>query len=61
MKKYCTKETVFLSEEYSGKIYKYQWKMNFFERKPPLKKVLKNPFKWQKFLKDKVIKNKPNY
>lgn len=25
-----------------------------------MKKVLKNPFEWQKFLKEQVIKNKPD-
>ena len=60
MKNYCSKETRFISEEYSGRIYKHQWKMDFLERKPQLKKVLKNPFEWQKFLKDKVIKISPD-
>lgn len=44
MKNYCSKETTFISEEYSGKIYKHQWQINFLERKPQLKKVLNNPF-----------------
>lgn len=34
MKKYCEKDTVFISEEYSGKITKHQWNLNFIERKP---------------------------
>ena len=37
MKNYCSKETIFLSEEYSGKIYKYRWKIDFLDRKPQLK------------------------
>lgn len=54
MKNYCSKEIRFISEEYSGRIYKHKWKMDFLERKPQLKKVLKNPFEWQKFLKTKL-------
>lgn len=60
MKNYCSKETRFISEEYSGRIYKHQWQMNFLERKPKLKKVLENPFEWQKFLKEQVIEMKPD-
>ena len=44
MKGYCSKETNFISERYSGKIYKHQWQMDFLERKPQLKEVLNNPF-----------------
>lgn len=40
MKDYCTKETEFILPEYSGKIYKHEWDMNFLDRKPRLKKVL---------------------
>ena len=54
MKNYCSKETIFLSEEYSGKIYKYRWKMDFLDRKPQLKEVLDNPYKWQKFFKEEI-------
>jgi hypothetical protein len=60
MKNYCSKETPFISEEYSGKIYKHQWQMDFLERKPQLKKVLKDPFEWQKFLKEQIIEKKPD-
>ena len=60
MKKYCLKESVFISEEYSGKIYKHQWQMDFLERKPQLKKVLKNPFEWQNFLKEKILSKTPD-
>ena len=38
MKEYCTKETEFILPEYSGKIYKHEWDMNFFDRKPRLKR-----------------------
>ena len=60
MKNYCSKKTIFVSEEYSGKIYKHQWQMDFLERKPQLKKVLKDPFEWQKFLKEQVIEKNPD-
>ena len=60
MKNYCLKESRFISEEYSGKIYKHQWEMDFLERKPQLKKVLKDPFEWQKFLKEQVIEKNPD-
>jgi len=40
MKDYCSKETSFISERYSGKIYKHQWQMDFLERKPQLKELL---------------------
>lgn len=32
MRKYCNKETTYISEEYSGKIYKQQWKLSFLEQ-----------------------------
>ena len=60
MKNYCLKKSVFISEEYSGKIYKHQWEMDFLERKPQLKKVLKNPFEWQKFLKEEILLKNPD-
>lgn len=60
MKNYCLKESRFISEEYSGKIYKHQWEMDFLERKPQLKKVLKESFEWQKFLKEQVIEKNPD-
>ena len=55
MKNYCSKETNFISEKYSGKIYKHQWEMDFLERKPQLKEVLNNPFIWQKFIKEEIL------
>lgn len=60
MKNYCSKETHFISEKYSGKIYKHQWQMDFLERKPQLKEVLNTPFAWQKFLKEQVINGDPD-
>ena len=60
MKNYCLKKSVFICEEYSGKIYKHQWEIDFLERKPQLKKVLENPFEWQKFLKEEVISKSPD-
>ena len=59
MKNYCSKETNFVSEEYSGKIYKHQWQMDFLERKPQLKKVLNNPFIWQKFIRNEILNKSP--
>ena len=44
MKKYCTKDSDFISVEYSGKIYKHEWEIDFLDRKPILRKVLQNPF-----------------
>ena len=60
MKNYCSKETNFISEQYSGKIYKHQWQMDFLERKPQLKKVLDKPFLWQEFLNKKIINLEPD-
>ena len=42
MKDYCTKESKFISEEYSGKIYKHEWDMNFLNHKSKLKEVLES-------------------
>ena len=60
MKKYCTKDSEFLSEEYSGKIFKHQWKLNFLERKPELKQVVENPYPWQRFFLDNILSPKPD-
>jgi hypothetical protein len=59
MKKYCEKETVFISEEYSGRIMKQQWKLNFVERKPELKTVFDSPYPWQKFFLEEILTGKP--
>lgn len=59
MKKYCTKDSEFLLEEYSGRIFKHQWKLNFLDRKPELKQVLENPFPWQKFFLKQVLSKTP--
>lgn len=56
MKDYYTKESEFISEEYSGKIYKHEWDMNFLYRKPRLKKVLETPFSWQDFLETNILR-----
>lgn len=60
MKNYCLKETVFISERYSGKIYKHQWQMDFLDRKPQLKEVLNNPYLWQKFVRKELIDKIPD-
>ena len=60
MKEYCTKETEFILPEYSGKIYKHEWDMNFLDRKPRLKKVLENPLPWQEFLKTNILTKNPD-
>ena len=57
MKDYCSKETNFISELYSGKIYKHQWQMDFLERKPQLKEVLNNPYIWQEFVRKELLDN----
>ena len=59
MKEYCTKEQRFLSEEYSGKIFKKLWQVDFLEKKPNLRKVIENPYRWQKFLKEEVLRVEP--
>lgn len=60
MKKYCTKDSEFLSEDYSGRIFKHQWKLNFLERKPELKQVVENPYPWQRFFLDNIFLLKPD-
>ena len=60
MKDYCSKETNFISEEYSGKIYKHQWQMDFLERKPQLKEVLNNPYIWQEFVRKELLDKVPD-
>jgi hypothetical protein len=59
MKEYCTKEQKFLSNEYSGKIFKKLWQVDFLDKKPNLRKVIENPFQWQKFLKEQVLIREP--
>jgi len=48
------KKTDFSAEEYTVRISREAWKLNFSERKPHLKKVLEKPFAWQKFIKEKT-------
>ena len=60
MKKYCSKETVFISDKYSGKIYKHQWQMDFLDRKPRLKEVFNNPYIWQEFVRKELLNKIPD-
>ena len=60
MKNYCSKQTNFISEQYSGKIYKHQWQMDFLERKPQLKEVLNNPYIWQEFVRKELLDKVPD-
>ena len=55
MVKYTTKETPFLSKDYSGRIYKEAWRVDFLERKPSLRKVLNSPYPWQSFFNDEIL------
>ena len=55
MKNYCSKETDFSSEQYSGKIYKHQWQIDFRERKPQLKEILNNTYIRHEFVKKKLL------
>ena len=55
MKKYCLKESAFISSDYSSKIYKKKWELELLEKKPELKRVLQTPFKWQKFFLEEII------
>jgi hypothetical protein len=59
MKEYCMKDTIFISEKYSGRIFKKQWMESFLDKKPNLKEINENPYPWQKLLKDQVLSNKP--
>jgi hypothetical protein len=60
MKEYCIKDSVFLSDEYSGKITKYQWNLDFMEIKPELNAVFTSPFLWQKFFQDQILPMEPD-
>lgn len=60
MKKYCSKESNFYLESYSGRIFKHQWKLNFIERKPELKQVLENPYPWQSFFLEQILSLTPD-
>jgi len=53
------KDTIFISEKYSGRIFKKQWMESFLDKKPNLKEINENPYPWQKLLKDQVLSNKP--
>ena len=60
MVNYCTKENKFISDKYSGRIFKKQWKETFLDKKPRLKEIFKNPYPWQKFLKEKILTQTPD-
>lgn len=59
MKKYFEKDMVFILEEYSGKITKHQWNLNFIDWKPELKIVLDSSYPWQKFFLEEILTAKP--
>ena len=59
MKKYCSKKTAFVSNDYSGRICKLKWEIDFLERKPKLKTVLAEPLAWQKFLSEQILSKVP--
>ena len=59
MKDYELKDTKFISEKYSGKIFKYQWRQDFLERKPNLRRVLEEPYPWQEFLQNQILYKNP--
>lgn len=60
MKDYCTKETEFISDKYSGRIFKKQWKESFLDKKPNLKNIIENPYPWQKLLKNQLLIKEPD-
>lgn len=59
MKGYCMKETVFISDKYSGRIFKKQWMESFLDKKPYLKEINENPYPWQELLKDQILSSNP--
>ena len=46
--------------EYSGRICKHEWDIDFLERKPQLNKVLKTPYRWQEFVKKELLSRVPD-
>ena len=60
MKGYCTKETKFISDKYSGRVFKKQWKESFLDKKPNLKNIIENPYPWQKLLKNQLLIKEPD-
>jgi len=60
MKKYCEKKTDFVLPEYSGKICKHEWDMDFLDRKPQLKRFMLTPFAWQTFLENSILSKNPD-
>lgn len=60
MVEYCTKESQFISDHYSGRIYKHEWKLSFLDKKPELKVVIEDPYPWQKFFMDQILSKNPD-
>ena len=54
------KKTDFVLPEYSGKICKHDWDMDFLDRKPQLKKFIETPFAWQTFLESNILNKNPD-
>lgn len=61
MKKYCTKEQEFLSEDYSGQIHKKSWNTDYRSKRPNLRRVIENPYPWQIFVKEEILGKDPEY
>lgn len=55
MKKYCEKLADFILPEYSGRIYKHEWDIDYLNRKPQLRKIVNIPFAWQVFLEKNIL------
>ena len=49
------KNSEFISDNCSGRIYKKQWMESFLDKKPRLKEILENPYPWQKLLKEQIL------
>ena len=60
MKEYCGKASEFILPEYSGRICKHEWDIDFLERKPQLNKVLRTPYRWQEFVKKELLGRVPD-
>lgn len=43
-KEYCEKPADFILPEYSGKIYKHEWDIDYLDKKPQLRKILDTSF-----------------
>ena len=60
MKNYCTKESEYISDDYSGRLFKKQWKETFLNKKPNLKNIIEQPYLWQELFKVQVLSTKPD-